>query len=216
MGTTIRPALLEVDLQKDFFPGGSLGIEGAFDIVAPINMLQGWFLMKRCPIIRSRDWHDEDHSSFVEQGGPWPIHTVKHDLGSQFVGDLKTVPAIVLNKGTGREEAYSVVTNEYGQIHEGNFTVLQGLMVNRFFLVGLAAEYCVYETAKDLLHHFGSSEVIIVEDCIRAVSHDDAVKKMRHLADLGAQFTTSDVILSDHLVAVAAEPPFKHRPLIFK
>ena len=88
-------ALLIVDLQNDFLPGGALAVPGGDEVVAPINELAAddRFALR----IATRDWHPADHSSFVAQGGPWPTHCVHDTFGAQLDDrlDLERVDVIV-------------------------------------------------------------------------------------------------------------------------
>ncbi|HEX8785054.1 MAG TPA: isochorismatase family protein, partial [Telluria sp.] len=81
-------ALLVIDMQNDFLPGGALGVAGGFETIAPINHLIALFQAQGLPVFASRDWHPANHCSFAAQGGPWPPHCVVESLGAEFAAEL--------------------------------------------------------------------------------------------------------------------------------
>jgi nicotinamidase/pyrazinamidase len=81
-------ALLVVDMQNDFMPGGALGVQGGDEITPEVNRLIGVFSSRGLPIVFSRDWHPPDHCSFEAQGGVWPVHCVQNTKGAAFTQDL--------------------------------------------------------------------------------------------------------------------------------
>jgi len=101
-------ALVVIDLQNDFLPGGSLPVRGGDEIVSIINGYTGHFHEKGLPIYFTRDWHPEDHSSFSDHGGTWPRHCVASSWGAQFHNDL-LVPedAVIISKATSPESDLS-------------------------------------------------------------------------------------------------------------
>ena len=75
-------ALIVVDLQRDFFPGGALGVPGGDEVLEPVDALlrEGGFDL----VVATRDWHPADHDSFAAQGGPWPVHCVQGTPGAEL------------------------------------------------------------------------------------------------------------------------------------
>ncbi len=104
-----RSALLIVDLQNDFCPGGALAVHGGDRIVQVINEYIKLFSEARLPIFASRDWHPEVTKHFQEYGGLWPPHCVQGTWGAEFHPDLHLPPnTIILTKGEDpEEESYS-------------------------------------------------------------------------------------------------------------
>ena len=104
-----KSALLVVDVQVDFCPGGALGVPGGTEILDTINRYVRYFHGRGLPVIMSRDWHPPDHLSFKEQGGPWPIHCVQGSRGGRFHPYL-VIPSgsTIISKATDpKREAYS-------------------------------------------------------------------------------------------------------------
>ncbi|MBS1212236.1 MAG: pyrazinamidase/nicotinamidase, partial [Proteobacteria bacterium] len=137
-------ALLLVDLQKDFLPGGHLPVRHGDHIVATANTYLARFLAHRLPVFASRDWHPPDHCSFQAQGGAWPPHCVAGSAGAAFPGDLQLPPGtcVVSKAVSANRDAYSAFDG----------TPLKDLLCNagieRLFVGGLATDYCVFETVK--------------------------------------------------------------------
>src|SRR5690348_12260677 len=102
-------ALLLVDVQNDFLPGGSLAVPHGDEVIPPLNRLIQSFSRRSLPIFATRDWHPAEHCSFREQGGPWPPHCVAGTQGAAFPANL-ALPhdtAIVSKATTKEEDAYS-------------------------------------------------------------------------------------------------------------
>lgn len=156
-------ALLIVDVQNDFLPGGSLAVAGGDAVIAPLNGWLGRFVPARLPVCATRDWHSADHCSFAAQGGPWPPHCVAGSPGAAFAAALALpADAVVISKATTREtDAYSGFAGT--DLHAR----LQALGVRRLFVGGLATDYCVLNTVLDA-RRLGYAVMLLVA-CIRAV-----------------------------------------------
>lgn len=157
-------ALLIVDVQKDFLPGGALAVPSGHEVIAPLRRYLTLFIHSGLPVFATRDWHPPDHCSFRAQGGPWPTHCIGQSLGAQFPEELK-LPAstIVVSKGTNSaQEAYSGFQGT--PLHAR----LQAARVTRLFIGGLATDYCVRETVREA-RSLGY-EVCLLIDAIRAVN----------------------------------------------
>lgn len=156
-------ALLIVDLQNDFLPGGSLGVPRGDLVIDPINTLIALYASRGLPVYASRDWHPNDHCSFAAQGGPWPPHCVADTPGAAF-SRLLSLPqdAIVISKAaTSHEDAYSAF----------NGTGLARSMladgVKRVTVCGLATDYCVLNTVLDGID--AGFEILLALEGTRAV-----------------------------------------------
>ncbi len=170
MLNTLHPskgdALIIVDMQNDFLPGGNLAVtEG--DVIVPIfNDYIDVFLQHNLPIYATRDWHTPDHCSFQAQSGPWPPHCVAGSLGADFAPGLRLPDAekfTIISKGTRRDkDAYSGF--EDTDLAER----LRKEGVKRVFIGGLATDYCVLNTVRDALKL--GFKVLLLEDAIRAVN----------------------------------------------
>jgi nicotinamidase/pyrazinamidase len=156
-------ALLIIDLQNDFLPGGALGVASGHEVVAPINHLIELFRAQGLPIVASRDWHPADHCSFAAQGGPWPPHCVAGTPGAEFTAELALPDdAIVVSKAdTAAVDAYSAFagTDLAAQ--------LRARGVERVTVCGLATDYCVLNTVTDALEE--GLAAIVVPEAMRAV-----------------------------------------------
>jgi nicotinamidase/pyrazinamidase len=156
-------ALLIVDLQNDFLPGGALAVPRGDLVLEPINALVDLYYGRGLPIYASRDWHPDDHCSFSAQGGPWPPHCVAATEGALFSEALRLPEeAIVVSKALeAQEDAYSAF----------NGTGLARSMladgVTRLAVCGLATDYCVLNTVLDGIE--AGFEVLLALDAIRAV-----------------------------------------------
>ena len=156
-------ALVVVDLQRDFLPGGALGVAQGDRVLGAINDYLVLFGARRLPVFATRDWHPPDHCSFVEQGGPWPAHCVAGSNGATFGEGLKLpAEAVVVSKAiTSGRDAYSGFEGTDLQAQ------LQHAQVARVFVGGLATDYCVLQTVKDALS-LGFA-VVLLCDAIAAV-----------------------------------------------
>lgn len=156
-------ALIIVDIQNDFLPGGALGIRNGDEVIPVINAYLRLFSRRGLPIYFTRDWHPPDHCSFPEQGGPWPVHCVAGTHGAAFADSLQMPPdATIVSKATSPgKEAYS--TFEGTDLGEQ----LRQRSVRRVFIGGLATDYCVVNSVRDA-HRLGLT-IFVLEDAIRAV-----------------------------------------------
>jgi nicotinamidase/pyrazinamidase len=136
-------ALIIVDFQNDFTPGGALAVEHGDEIAAHLNELAADPRFEL--VIATRDWHPADHGSFQEQGGVWPVHCVQGTDGAELNAglDLKQVD-VVLDKGEDRD------TDGYSGFDGTDLErVLKERGIERVTVVGLATDYCVKHTALD-------------------------------------------------------------------
>lgn len=170
-------ALLIVDMQRDFLPGGSLGVAEGDLVIAPINELIALYQARDLPIYATRDWHPANHCSFAAQGGPWPPHCVADSEGAHFAVDLRLPEAaVVVSKAvSASEDAYSAF----------NGTGLAGILrqrgASRVAVCGLATDYCVLNTVLDGIE--AGFEILLATDAVRAVNvkpgdGDHAVARM--------------------------------------
>lgn len=175
-------ALVIVDLQNDFLPGGSLAVPDGDVIVPVINRYIALFHSKGLPVFATRDWHPQDHCSFEPQGGIWPVHCVQGTAGSQFPSDLRLPDSTTVISKAVTEEKDSYSGFEGTDLTER----LKAAKVRRLFIGGLATDYCVLLTVKDAFRNGFS--VLLLRDAIRAVnvSPDDGEKAIVEMVRLGA------------------------------
>ena len=173
----VRRALIVVDVQNDFCPGGSLAVEHGDEVVAPLNRLIEEFLSRGEPVYKSRDWHPAQTKHFAAYGGTWPVHCVRGTRGAEFHPELIEDPRVhVVSKGMGDEDSYSAFDGT---------TLAEALRaegVGEVWVGGLATDYCVKNTVLDALR--AGFKVRALSDAMRAVNlrpGDDAraVEEMR-------------------------------------
>lgn len=157
-------ALIVVDMQNDFLPGGSLAVAGGNGIIPQLNRYLAYFAAHQLPVFATRDWHPLSHCSFQSQGGPWSPHCIAGSDGAAFHPDLKLpANAHLISKATSPEtDAYSGFTGT--QLNE----LLQSLHIQRVFIGGLATEYCVLNTVKDALQF--QYVTFVLKDAVRAIN----------------------------------------------
>lgn len=177
-----RAALIIVDVQNDFCPGGALAVPEGDQVVPVLNDYIRLFQEKRAPIYATRDWHPADHISFKEQGGIWPPHCVQGTDGAAFHPAL-TLPddAAIISKGSdSKEEAYS------GFQGTGLGARLKRQGIRRLFIGGLATDYCVKSTVLDALGE--GFETVLLRDAAKGVEvkTGDTERALSEMEEAGA------------------------------
>ena len=193
-------AILVIDVQNDFCPGGALAVAGGDEIVAPINALVPEFAVR----VFTQDWHPRDHLSFASQHGAepmtttempygtqvlWPDHCIIGSDGAAFHPDLKTDSAdLIIRKGFRREiDSYSAFFENDRTTPTGLEGYLKSRGVDAVTLVGLATDFCVNYSAADAAK-LGFS-VTVIESLCRAIDFNGS------LAAAKAQMTDAGVVL---------------------
>ena len=176
-------ALIIVDVQNDFVPGGNLAVRRGDEIVPVLNRYISAFHAAGLPVFATRDWHPADHCSFKAQGGSWPSHCVAGTPGAAFAGTLVLPPSVtIVSKATERDrEAYSGFA---GTELEAKLRKIGALQL---FVGGLATDYCVLNTVRDARAlGFG---VMLLTDAIRAVDvrQGDGARAEAQMLELGAR-----------------------------
>ena len=163
-----KAALIVVDVQKDFCPGGALAAPGGDHIIAALNRHLAEAREHEMPVYASRDWHPAVTSHFKEYGGEWPPHCVQGSAGAQFHGDLKLpADAVIVSKGDDpARPGYSAFD---GHTTAGK-TLLHDLRdrhVTRLYVTGIATDYCVKATVLDALQ--AGFDVNVLRDAITGI-----------------------------------------------
>lgn len=176
-------ALVLVDVQNDFLPGGSLAVPDGDAVIPVLNRWIRRFLDAGLPIFATRDWHPANHCSFVDQGGPWPPHCVMGTPGAEFSRELDLPPDVpVISKAMRPDkEAYS-------DFEDTDFAVqLRGLGVKRLFVGGIATDYCVRATVLGALEQ--GFEAVLLVDGVRPVdvAPGDGERAVAEMAAAGAE-----------------------------
>lgn len=183
-------ALIVVDVQNDFLPGGALAVIDGDAVIPVINDCMRLCAAKRLPIYATRDWHPAGHCSFVENGGTWPKHCVADSPGAQFAEDLAFPDNVtIVNKGTDSDkEAYSGFqdTDLSDQLHAKG--------VKRVIIGGLATDYCVLNTVNDALAN--GYDVVLLRHAIRAVdlNSGDGDRAIESMLERGAEVHDGSIL----------------------
>lgn len=202
-------ALLVIDVQNDFLPGGSLAVSKGDEVIEPINQLME--LPFEC-IVASQDWHPKGHASFasthhknpgevvrigsVEQM-LWPDHCIQESLGANFSSKLKTdLIEYVVQKGTSPQiDSYSAFFDNAYQQATGLDVYLKGQEIDTLYCVGLATDYCVKFSVLDALS-LGYSVYLVEEGC-RAVNvqPEDENKAKEQMRQQGTQIVSMEEVV---------------------
>jgi nicotinamidase/pyrazinamidase len=181
--STPRHALVIVDVQRDFLPGGRLAVKGADRIVESVNRYARLAARGGIPIFLTRDWHPSRHSSFAERGGPWPEHCVAGTSGAEFADELEIPPgSVVVSKGAHPDrDAYSGF--EGTELHER----LRERGIERLFVAGVATDYCVLHTVRDAISK--GYRVTVLSDAVSAVDArpGDGARALDEMRGRGAE-----------------------------
>src|SRR5262245_59206754 len=183
-------ALLIIDFQNDFTPGGALAVAGGDEIAEPVKRLAASFDL----VFATRDWHPPDHSSFETEGGPWPVHCVQETHGAELHPAMAGI-ALDSIADVGRERD----DQGYSGFEESDLAErLRDHDVDHVYVCGLATDYCVRATAIDAREQ--GLEVTVVEDAIRPVEVEpgDGERALEDMREAGA-----DVARSEDVVAAA-------------
>ena len=187
----VSDALVIVDVQNDFCPGGSLAVPEGDRVVPVLNRYIERFAALKAPIFASRDWHPAVTRHFKAYGGAWPPHCVQGTKGAGFHADLRLpAEAVIVSKGMDpAEDAYSCFQAE--DPDGMPFAAALGEHgVQRLFVGGLATDYCVKATVLDAL--MDGFQVVVLEDAIRAVdvSPGDGARALHEMKAAGAAVAT--------------------------
>ncbi|MCS7234572.1 MAG: nicotinamidase [Armatimonadetes bacterium] len=187
-----RAALIVVDVQNDFCPGGALAVPEGDRIVPLVNSLAQAFARAGRPVVATQDWHPPDHVSFRDRGGPWPPHCVQGTSGADLHPQLRREPITHIVRKAYRpdQEAYS------GFQGTGLAELLRGLGVEEVYVCGLATDYCVHATALDAAR--AGFRTVVVEDATRPVYPDQVADRRREWEQAGVR-----VVRTEELVATA-------------
>ena len=201
-------ALLLIDVQLDFLPGGALAVPEGDAILPLLNALQPRFDL----VVATQDWHPAGHRSFASahpgqevfseliwQGLPqrlWPDHCVQGTAGAALHPglNLDRVEAI-FRKGTDPElDSYSAFFDNGHRRATGLSAYLRARGITQVAVAGLASDYCVYFTAQDA--HGEGFEVVVIEDATRGIAPESIAAARADLRALGVRFVPSAEVLA--------------------
>jgi nicotinamidase/pyrazinamidase len=188
-------ALLIVDVQNDFCPGGALGVPGGDRVVEPLNRAAERFAEAGLPVFASRDWHPAVTRHFSQYGGTWPPHCVQGTPGADFHPGLR-LPAgtMVISKGTAPDlDSYSAFE---GVLEDGTTlaSCLATLGIGHIYVGGLATDYCVRSSALDAVQ--AGLRVTVLTDGVAGVDlkPGDSALALEEMIRAGVQLATVDAI----------------------
>ena len=176
-------ALIAVDVQNDFLPGGSLAVPAGHLVVPALNRYLAAFAARALPVFATRDWHPANHCSFKAQGGIWPAHCIAGTSGAEFAPglDLPAMAVTISKAATPESDAYSgfAGTDLAARLRAGRLA--------RLYIGGLATDYCVLNTVRDALAE--GFAVLLLADAIRAVDVEpgDGARACDAMLRLGAR-----------------------------
>ena len=191
-----QTALLIVDVQNDFCPGGALAVKDGDAVVEPLGRLAARFAEAGRPVYASRDWHPPESRHFRAHGGTWPVHCVAGTAGARYHPALALPPgSVIFSKGIAPEaEGYSVW--DEGRTPGGTRLEdeLRRREVRRLYVGGLATDYCVKEAVLGALRL--GFDAVVLDDAIAAVDVEpgDGARAIEEMRRAGARFTTSDQV----------------------
>lgn len=179
-------ALLIIDVQIDFCPGGSLPIEDGDQIVPVLNEWIEAARVKEIPVYASRDWHPNKHPSFKENGGLWPVHCLQDSLGAGFHPDLDLPEETVLiSKGVRFDQDQNSAFDQTGLAVQ-----LRKDGIRRLYVGGLAEDVCVLATVLDACHE--GFETVLIRDATRSISQEGGRAARETMRAAGAQFISME------------------------
>jgi nicotinamidase/pyrazinamidase len=184
-----RDALIIVDVQNDFCPGGALAVPQGDEVIPTINRLlkQSWLS------VATMDWHPAEHSSFEPHGGPWPPHCIQGTTGAELHPELDadSIQLTITKASHHDKDAYS------GFDGTDLARILREKGITRVVVCGIATDYCVKATAHDALEE--GFEVVVLEDAIRGVEVNpgDSRRALEGLRKAGAQVIVSSRLSFD-------------------
>ena len=183
MANDQKKALIVVDVQNDFCPGGSLAVANGDEVVAPLNELMKEFLERGEPVFKTRDWHPPTAKHFAVYGGIWPVHCVRNTPGAEFHPELVDDPRItIISKGIDES------ADGYSGFDGTNLAqILRDQQVKEVWVGGLATDYCVKHTVLDALQQ--GFEVKALADAMRAVNvnPNDGAEAIAEMRAAGAE-----------------------------
>ncbi len=203
-----KEALIIVDLQNDFCPGGALEVPDGDRVIEPINNISRGFYK----VVLSQDWHPENHFSFasthkkkafhtVEKEGKeqtlWPDHCVQKTEGADFHPGLDAAAAdLIIRKGSSPSlDSYSAFLENDQKTETGLHYYLKGMGIKDIYVCGLATDFCVYYTCLDGLKQ--GFNVYLIEDATRGIDQPEGSlhKALEDMREKGVRFLSSNSLV---------------------
>ncbi len=197
-------ALIIIDMQNDFLPGGSLAVTDGDGIIPIINGIQHYFDL----VVATQDWHPENHESFASnhpgrvpfekielfemEQTLWPDHCVQGSEGAEFSPEVSVTKAeAIFRKGMDAEiDSYSAFYDNGHKKSTGLGDYLRGRGIKEIYLVGLAGDYCVYYSALDALSE--GFDTYIMEDAVRPIDPENFKNVKADIVSKGGKIINSN------------------------
>lgn len=189
-------ALLIVDVQNDFCPGGALAVPEGDRVVAPLSRIAEAFATTGLLVLASRDWHHRITTHFSEHGGAWPPHCIQNSPGAAFHPDLQLPEGtLIISKGESADsDSYSAFD---GLSQDGRTLteILSGMKIRRVYVGGLATDYCVRSSALDARK--AGFAVVLLIDAVAGVdvTAGDSEKALEEMQLAGITFSTTEEVI---------------------
>lgn len=179
-------ALLIIDLQNDFLPGGALPAPGGNQIIPVINRIMNQFDL----VVASRDWHPDNTTHFER----WPPHCIRGTEGADPPDSFQTgeIKKVFLKGTENRDDGYSAFDATSANLHD----YLKKQKINRLFVAGLTIEYCIRETVLDALKYGYQTYVVIDASAGVQAGQNDVAQAIKEMEQAGAHIINSKQISS--------------------
>jgi nicotinamidase/pyrazinamidase len=194
----MKSALLIIDVQNDFCPGGALAVPDGDRVVPLLNRYVEKTLAAGGTVCASRDWHPPDTRHFAARGGPWPPHCVQGTPGAAFHAGLALpAGALIVTKGDNpRDHGYSAFDGATDD-GRGLADALRAAAVDRVLIGGLATDYCVLNSALDARKH--GFDTVLLLDAIRGIDvrEGDVARALDRMLRAGVGTATLETVGTD-------------------
>ena len=193
-----KSALILVDIQNDFCPGGALAVSHGDEVVDVVNRLMPLFPY----VVATQDWHPVNHISFQKQGGIWPPHCIQNTSGAELHAQInqREIDDYFHKAFTPEADAYSGFEG-INQQSKSLDKALKEKGITAIYITGLATDYCVKATTLDGLKN--DYKVYVVTDAVRAVNvnENDGEKALSEMQEQGARLVSSKELFNASQVA---------------
>jgi nicotinamidase/pyrazinamidase len=181
-------ALLMIDVQKDFCPGGALPVEDGHLILPEANVWLAMAHQQNNPVYASRDWHPEGHVSFAEEGGEWPPHCIQDSEGARFHPQLRLPDStVVVTKGVRFDQDQTSVFDQTGLAEH-----LKGRGIRRLLVGGLALDVGVLDSIMDAVA--AGFDVVLITEATLPVNAGEMPRVLERLRAAGVAMTDEAVL----------------------